>query len=73
MQLTQSVLVLFLNPWYIDDGVNAGSNKAVSHTLNINQGLGPPLGLDMNLPKCEIFSHGDVTACPPQMEHLGHR
>ena len=44
---------LLFRRWYIDDDVVAGPISAVVHVLSA---LGPPLGLHINLSKCDLFS-----------------
>ena len=44
---------LLFHRWYIDDGVVAGPISAVLRVLSIIKDLGPPLGLHINLSKCE--------------------
>ena len=56
--------------WYIDDGVVAGPISAVVHVLSIVKALGPPLGLHINLSKCELFSVDDLNMIPDEMKNL---
>ena len=52
---------LLFHRWYIDDGVVAGPISAVLRVLSIITDLGPPLGLHINLSKCELFSVNDLS------------
>jgi hypothetical protein len=47
---------LLLHKWYLDDGSMAGSSEQVLRTLGIISRVGPRLGLNLNLSKCELFS-----------------
>ena len=52
---------LLFHKWHIDDGVVAGPKQAVAHALSIIEELGPPLGLNVNTAKCELFSFCDLS------------
>ena len=56
---------LLFNAWYLDDGVVAGPSSSVQHV--VHQDLGPSLGLHLNPPKCELFSQGDLSLFPSEM------
>ena len=47
---------LSLNLWYLDDGVLTGERSAVVRALHLIEELGPHLGLQINLSKCERVS-----------------
>ncbi|KAL5510763.1 hypothetical protein EMCRGX_G006364 [Ephydatia muelleri] len=53
--------------WYIDDGVVAGPVAAIARVLAIIQESGPPLGLNINIAKCELFSSRDLSSFPEEM------
>ena len=55
---------LWLNVWFLDDGVLAGHPAFVSRALDIIQSDGPPLGFHVNLKKCELFSPSDMSLFP---------
>ena len=59
---------LLFHKWYIDDGVIAGPKQAVAHALSIIQDLGPPLGLHINIAKCELYSPCDLSLFPSDMK-----
>ena len=59
---------LLFHKWYIDDGVIAGPKQAVAHALSIIQELGPPLGLHINIAKCELYSPCDLSLFPSDMK-----
>ena len=61
---------LLFHRWYIDDGVVAGPITAVLCVLSIIKDLGPPLGLHINLSKCELFSVNDLSRFPDEMKKL---
>ena len=61
---------LLFHRWYIDDGVVAGPITAVLRALSIIKDLGPPLGLHINLSKCELFSVNDLSRFPDEMKKL---
>ena len=67
-------LRLILQAWYLDDGVLAGPRQAVLRALSIIEDLGPPLGIFINLSKCELFSRSDISMFPPVMKasHVPH-
>ncbi|KAL5457665.1 hypothetical protein EMCRGX_G034949 [Ephydatia muelleri] len=67
-------LHLILQAWYLDDGVLAGPRQAVLRALSIIEDLGPPLGIFINLSKCELFSRSDISMFPPVMKasHVPH-
>ena len=50
--------------WYLDDGVLAGPGSSVCNILAMLQELGPPLGLHVNIHKCEVFSHSSLDLFP---------
>ena len=50
-------LALLFNAWFLDDGVLAGKKSAILRAVSLIGTLGPPLGLHINLSKCELFSH----------------
>ena len=61
---------LLFHRWYIDDGVVAGPISAVVTCAYYDKSLGPPLGLHINLSKCELFSvHvDDLNMFPDEMK-----
>eukprot|EP00731_Ephydatia_muelleri_P032462 Em0024g6a len=67
-------LCLILQAWYLDDGVLAGPKHAVLRALSIIEDLGPSLGIFINLSKCELFSHSDISTFPHVMKasHVPH-
>ena len=58
---------LLFHHWYIDDGVVAGPIAAIARVLAIIQESGPPLGLNINIAKCELFSSRDLSSFPEEM------
>ena len=54
--------------WYIDDGVVAGPIAAIAHVLAIIQDRGPPLGLYINIAKCELFRVSDLSTFPDEIK-----
>jgi len=44
-----------LNAWYLDDGARVGSRSDLHRALEIIGEGGGPLGLHLNLPKCELW------------------
>ena len=69
-------LALLFNAWFLDDGVLAGKKSAVLRALHVFLigTLGPPLGLQINFSKCELFSHNDTNMFPSGMKisHVPH-
>ena len=59
---------LLFHHWYIDDGVVAGPVAAIARVLAIIQERGPPLGLNINIAKCELFSLRDLSSFPEEIE-----
>jgi hypothetical protein len=68
-----------MNSWYLDDGILAGSRKALLECLGIIEEAREWSGLEINLGKCWVFSRSDVSAFPtavkksdvPNLEVLG--
>ena len=56
---------LLFHKWYIDDGVVAGPIVAIARVLAIIRGS--PLGLYINITKCELFSLSDLSTFPDEM------
>ena len=54
--------------WYLDDGVLAGPSSHVRKALDLLMELGPPLGLRVNIKKCEVFSSGCLAHFPIEMK-----
>ena len=52
----------------MDDGVVAGSEKAVARVIAILKELGPHLGLFLNDSKCEVFFQGKYEFLPTRHE-----
>ena len=69
-----SCLTLLLNAWFLDDGVLAGKKSTILSALLLIGTLGPQLGLQINLSKCELFSHNDTNMFPSGMKvsHVPH-
>ena len=42
--------------WFLDDGTLAGTKPVVRQAMHLIEELGPPLGIFLNLAKCELFS-----------------
>ena len=61
-------LSLLSNRWYLDDGVLSGHSQAVTRAVTLIQEMGPSLGLFINVSKCELFGHGDLSSLPPEMK-----
>ena len=59
---------LLFHKWYIHDGVVAGPIAAIARVLAIIQYRGPPLGLYINIAKCELFSLSDLGTFPDVMK-----
>ena len=59
---------LLYHKWYMDDGVIAGSEKAVASVITILKELGPHLGLFLNDSKCEVYSKGNMNSFPQGMK-----
>ena len=57
---------LLFNAWYLDDGVVAGPSSSVQYVVHL-QDLGSSLGLHLNPPEREIFSQGDLSLFPSEM------
>ena len=55
---------LLLQVWYLDDGSLAGTRSAVLWAI---EEMGPALGLNVNLAKCELFSRKGNTSFPPDV------
>ena len=47
--------------WYLDDGVLASKKSSVLRALMFIQGMGPKLGLHVNIAKCELFCKSNAT------------
>jgi hypothetical protein len=47
---------LLFHKWYLDDGALAGPTASVAKALSLICREGAPLGLNLNLAKCELFS-----------------
>ena len=62
-----SCQVLLFNAWFLDDGVVAGPSSSVQHVVHLLQDLGASLGLHLNPSKCELFSLGDLSLFPSEM------
>ena len=52
----------------MDDGALAGPRSTVSNILALLQELGPPLGLHVNIPKCEVFSQSSLDCFPSDIK-----
>ena len=59
---------LLYHAWYLDDGVVAGSSTEVCRVLAILEERGHSLGLHVNINKCEVFCHSDLSHFPPSMK-----
>ena len=59
---------LLYHAWYLDDGVVAGSSTEVCRVLAILEERGHSLGLHVNIHKCEVFCHSDLSHFPPSMK-----
>ena len=57
-----------MHVWYLDDGVLAGPSSHVRKALDLLIELGPPLGLHVNIKKCEVFSSECLTQFPVEMK-----
>ena len=63
----------------MDDGALAGQRSSVMNVLALLQELGPPLGLHVNIRKCEVLSQNSLDIFPagiknfnkPNIEILG--
>ena len=60
--------------WYLDDGILAGKKSSILRSLSLIQELGPPLGLYVNISKCELYCPGDTPTFPSELKvsHLPH-
>ena len=61
-------LYLLSNRWYLDDGVLSGNSQAVTRAVTLIQEMSPSFGLFINVSKCELFGHGDLSSFPPEMK-----
>ena len=70
---------LNFHAWYMDYGALAGPRSSVMNVLALLQELGPPLGLHVNIRKCEVFNQSSLDIFPagikksnnPKIEILG--
>ena len=70
---------LNFHAWYMDDGALAGQKSSVMNVWALLQELGPPLGLHVNISKCEVFIQNSLDIFPagikksnkPNIEILG--
>ena len=65
---------LLYQAWYLDDGILAGKKSSICRSLTLIQELGPPLGLHVNISKCELYCPSDASPFPPELIvfHLPH-
>ena len=65
---------LLYQAWYLDDGILAGKKSSIRRSLSLIQELGPPLGLYVNISKCELYCSGDTRTFPSELKvsHLHH-
>ena len=59
---------LLFHAWYLDDGALASPRSSLCSVLKLIQELGPPLGLHINISKCEVFSCKGLSSFPPEMK-----
>ena len=59
---------LLFHAWYLDDGALAGPRSSLCSVLKLIQERGPPLGLHINISKCEVFSCKGLSSFPPEMK-----
>ena len=64
----ENCLSVLSNRWYLDDGVLSGHSQAVTRAVTLIQEMGPSLGLFINVSKCELFGHDDLSSFPPEMK-----
>ena len=55
---------LIVHACYMDDGALAGPRSSVMNVLALLLELGPPLGLHVNIHKCEVFSQSSLDIFP---------
>ena len=60
---------LNIHAWYMDDGALVGPRSSVMNVLALLQELGPPLGLHVNIRKCEVFSQCSLDVFPADFCH----
>ena len=62
-----TVSTCFLKLGTLDDGVLAGERSAVLRALQLNEELGPHLGINLNFSKCEacLVGGGGISLFPP--------
>ena len=56
---------LLLHMWYLDDGVFCGNRDDIHKVLRLLDIHSSPIGLSVNLKKCELFSKGDLSMFSP--------
>ena len=59
---------LLYQAWYLDDGILAGKKSSICRSLTLIQELGPPLGLHINISKCELYCPSDASPFPPELK-----
>ena len=59
---------LLYQAWYLDDGILAGKKSSIRRSLSLIQELGPPLGLYVNISKCELYCPGDTPTFPSELK-----
>ena len=57
--------------WYLDDSALAGPRSSLCRVLTLILELGPPLGLHINISKCEVFRCKGFSSFPPEMKQSG--
>ena len=68
IEVDDDCLHLILEAWYLEDGVLAWERSTVIRVLHLIEGLGPHLGLHINISKCELFSRNGNSDFPPAVE-----
>ena len=56
---------------YSMPGIWMTVHLSMCRVLTSIQELGPPLGLHINIPKCEVFSCTGLSSFPPEMKQTG--
>ena len=55
-KIKQEVPMLLQNSWYLDDGILAGTEADLMHTLDILENEGEDLGFNVKTSKCMLWS-----------------
>ena len=71
-KITQDVPMLLQNSWYLDDGILAGTETELMHSLDFLESEGKDLSFNLKTSKCIFWSPQTMSSLDQNLKRADH-